>query len=53
MTNTPTEDVKATLDQIHQLREAGADIVRVSCPTEDSTKAFKTIAKEARLPLVR
>jgi len=52
MTNTLTSDAAATLDQIRQLEEAGADIVRVSCPDEDSTKAFRTIAREARVPLV-
>src|ERR1700756_4110119 len=52
MTNTPTTDAAATIDQIRQLEEAGADIVRVSCPDEDSTAAFKIIAKAARVPLV-
>ncbi len=52
MTNTLTADAAATLEQIRQLDEAGADIVRVSCPDEASTTAFKTIAKESRLPLV-
>ncbi|HAV50130.1 MAG TPA: 4-hydroxy-3-methylbut-2-en-1-yl diphosphate synthase, partial [Brevundimonas sp.] len=37
MTNTPTSDAQATIAQIRQLEEAGADIVRVSCPDEDST----------------
>jgi (E)-4-hydroxy-3-methylbut-2-enyl-diphosphate synthase len=52
MTNTLTADAAATIDQIRQLEEAGADIVRVSCPDEDSTAAFKTIAKAAKVPLV-
>jgi (E)-4-hydroxy-3-methylbut-2-enyl-diphosphate synthase len=52
MTNTPTSDAAATLEQIRQLEEAGADIVRVSCPDEDSTRAFRTIARESRVPLV-
>ena len=52
MTNTLTSDAAATLEQIRQLEEAGADIVRVSCPDEDSTAAFSTIAREARVPLV-
>jgi len=52
MTNTPTADAGATIDQIRQLEEAGADIVRVSCPDEESTAAFRTIAREARVPLV-
>ena len=52
MTNTPTSDAAATLEQIRQLEEAGADIVRVSCPDEASTAAFRTIARESRVPLV-
>ncbi len=52
MTNTLTADAAATIDQIRQLEEAGADIVRVSCPDEDSTVAFKTIARESKVPLV-
>jgi len=52
MTNTLTADAAATLEQIRQLEEAGADIVRVSCPDVESTAAFKTIAREARVPLV-
>lgn len=52
MTNTPTSDARATLGQIRALEEAGADIVRVSCPDEASTAAFRTIAREAHVPLV-
>ena len=52
MTNTPTTDAGATIDQIRALEEAGADIVRVSCPDEESTAAFRTIARAARVPLV-
>ena len=52
MTNTPTADAGATIDQIRQLEEAGADIVRVSCPDEESTAAFATIARAAKVPLV-
>jgi (E)-4-hydroxy-3-methylbut-2-enyl-diphosphate synthase len=52
MTNTPTTDVAATLAQVRALEEAGADIVRISCPDEDSTAAFKQIAKQAKVPLV-
>ena len=52
MTNTLTSDAAATIDQIRQLEEAGADIVRVSCPDEDSTKALSTIVKAAKVPLV-
>ena len=52
MTNTLTTDVKGTIKQIHSLEEAGADIVRVSCPDEDSTKALKSIIKEINTPIV-
>jgi (E)-4-hydroxy-3-methylbut-2-enyl-diphosphate synthase len=52
MTNTLTADAGATIDQIRQLEEAGADIVRVSCPDEESTAAFPAIAKAAKVPLV-
>jgi (E)-4-hydroxy-3-methylbut-2-enyl-diphosphate synthase len=52
MTNTPTEDVKATIDQIRRCEEVGADIIRVSCPTEESTRNFKQITRAARIPVV-
>src|SRR6476620_6000921 len=52
MTNTPTPDVKATIDQIRRCEEAGADIVRVSCPDAESTAALKQIVRAARVPIV-
>jgi (E)-4-hydroxy-3-methylbut-2-enyl-diphosphate synthase len=52
MTNTLTTDVKKTIEQIQSLEEAGADIVRVSCPDEESTKALKDIIKEVSVPIV-
>ena len=52
MTNTLTTNIKETIKQIHSLEEAGADIVRVSCPDEDSTNALKNIIKEVRAPIV-
>ena len=52
MTNTLTTDIKATINQIHELEEAGADIVRVSCPDQDSTAALKEIVKNIKVPLV-
>jgi (E)-4-hydroxy-3-methylbut-2-enyl-diphosphate synthase len=52
MTNTPTEDVRATIDQIRRCEEAGADIIRVSCPDEASTAGFRQIARAAHVPLV-
>ena len=52
MTNTLTTDVKSTIEQIHSLETAGADIVRVSCPDKDSTNALKEIVKEVNVPIV-
>ena len=52
MTNTLTTNVKDTIKQIKLLEDAGSDIVRVSCPDEDSTKALKNIVKEVRAPIV-
>ena len=52
MTNTLTTDIKATINQINQLEEHGADIVRVSCPDEESTKSLKEIIKNTNLPIV-
>lgn len=52
MTNTPTSDAKATIEQIRQVEEAGADIVRVSCPDEESTAALKEIVKASKIPVV-
>ena len=45
MTNTLTTDIKATINQINEISSEGADIVRVSCPDESSTKALKEIIK--------
>ena len=52
MTNTVTSDPRATINQIRQIEEAGADIVRVSCPDEESTAAMKAICKAATIPVV-
>ena len=52
MTNTSTKNIKETVNQINKIAEAGADIVRVSCPDEDSTKALKNIIKHTSLPIV-
>jgi len=52
MTNTLTTDVNATVAQIHRLEEAGADIVRVSCPDQESTAALKDIIKQVHVPIV-
>ena len=52
MTNTLTTDIKSTIEQINLLEDAGADIVRVSCPDENSTKALNKISKEVNVPIV-
>ncbi|MFO1162066.1 MAG: flavodoxin-dependent (E)-4-hydroxy-3-methylbut-2-enyl-diphosphate synthase [Reyranellaceae bacterium] len=52
MTNTLTADAAATIDQIRRCEEAGVDIIRVSCPDEDSTKALPAIVKASRVPIV-
>ena len=52
MTNTLTTDVNATIKQINELDEAGADIVRVSCPDQDSSLALKKIVKHVKTPIV-
>ena len=52
MTNTLTTDVDKTIKQINELDEAGADIVRVSCPDKDSSLSLKKIVKHVKVPLV-
>src|SRR6202167_5876499 len=52
MTNTLTHDVKATVEQIQALERAGADIVRVSCPDEESSAALKYIVPQVKVPIV-
>ena len=52
MTNTLTTNVKSTINQINEIAAEGADIVRVSCPDEDSTKALKEITKHVSVPIV-
>ncbi len=52
MTNTLTTDIKATINQINDIHSEGADIVRVSCPDEASTKALKEIIKHVDIPIV-
>ena len=52
MTNTLTTDVKATIKQINEIQSEGADIVRVSCPDEPSSKALKEIIKHVDVPIV-
>ncbi len=52
MTNTLTTDIKSTIAQITTCFEAGADLMRVSCPDIDSTKALKKICKESPVPII-
>lgn len=52
MTNTLTSDPRATLNQIRDMEDAGADIIRVSCPDEASTAAMPEICREAKVPIV-
>ena len=52
MTNTLTTNVKATIKQINDIAEEGADIVRVSCPDKKSTVALKEITKHVSIPVI-
>ncbi|MGN1148046.1 MAG: flavodoxin-dependent (E)-4-hydroxy-3-methylbut-2-enyl-diphosphate synthase [Lachnospiraceae bacterium] len=52
MTNTPTEDVAATVAQIKRLEEAGCEIIRCTVPTLEAAQAIKEIKKQIRIPLV-
>ncbi|MEE9455128.1 MAG: flavodoxin-dependent (E)-4-hydroxy-3-methylbut-2-enyl-diphosphate synthase [Paracoccaceae bacterium] len=52
MTNTLTSDAKATIAQVQACADEGADIVRVSCPDEPSTKALREIVRESPVPIV-
>ncbi len=52
MTNTLTTDVAATVAQVHDMEAAGADIVRISCPDEDSTAALARIIPQVSVPIV-
>ncbi|MFT8244490.1 flavodoxin-dependent (E)-4-hydroxy-3-methylbut-2-enyl-diphosphate synthase [Roseomonas sp. BN140053] len=52
MTNTPTEDAAATIAQIRRAEVAGVDIVRVSCPTPETTAALAEIVREVNVPVV-
>ncbi|MGQ9366589.1 flavodoxin-dependent (E)-4-hydroxy-3-methylbut-2-enyl-diphosphate synthase [Azospirillum sp. ST 5-10] len=52
MTNTPTADVKATVEQIQAMERVGVDIVRVSCPDRESALALKDIVRQVKVPVV-
>ena len=52
MTNTKTTDIKSTINQINKIEEEGADLVRVSCPDQESSLALKEITKNINIPVV-
>ena len=52
MTNTITSDEASTINQVNQLKEVGVDLVRISCPDQDSTKALKNIIKKTDIPII-
>ena len=52
MTNTLTTDVEATVKQIKSLEKAGAELIRVSCPDQESTKSLKKIISQASVPII-
>ena len=51
MTNTDTRDIKSTIKQVLDLEDAGADIVRISCPDEESSKSLKEIVDQTNVPI--
>ena len=52
MTNTLTKDIKSTINQINAIEKEGADLVRVSCPDEESSKSLKEITKNVKIPII-
>ena len=52
MTNTLTTDINSTIKQINEIQNEGADLVRVSCPDNESTKALKEIVKNVNIPVI-
>ena len=52
MTNTLTQDVVSTIKQVNEITEAGADLVRISCPDEESTLALKKIVSSINIPVI-
>ncbi len=52
MTNTLTQDVPSTIKQINEIADAGADLVRISCPDQESTSALKKIVPSVNIPIV-
>ncbi|MBN1150323.1 flavodoxin-dependent (E)-4-hydroxy-3-methylbut-2-enyl-diphosphate synthase [candidate division WOR-3 bacterium] len=52
MTNTPTKNASATLDQVHSLHESGCQLVRVSVPDKESARSLTQIVKKAPCPII-
>ena len=52
MTNTKTSDADKTISQVKELEDAGADLVRISCPDKDSTESLKEIIKSINVPII-
>ena len=52
MTNTKTSDAEKTISQVKELEDAGADLVRISCPDKDSTVSLKEIIKNINVPII-
>ena len=52
MTNTLTTNIKETINQINEIQSEGADLVRVSCPDEGSSKSLKEIIKHVDIPII-
>ncbi|MDR3031282.1 MAG: flavodoxin-dependent (E)-4-hydroxy-3-methylbut-2-enyl-diphosphate synthase [Holosporales bacterium] len=52
MTNTNTEDIKSTIEQIRKAEGLGCDIIRVSCPTKEASLALKEIIKQSKIPVI-
>ena len=52
MTNTKTPDVVATVEQIHELEQAGCDIIRCAVPTMEAAEALREIRKRISIPMV-
>lgn len=52
MTNTNTEDIDSTLEQVHRAFNAGCDLIRISCPTQASTNALKKIVENSPIPII-
>src|SRR5688500_20376272 len=52
MTKTETANLPATMEQIHKVAEAGADLVRVAVPRDEDVEALRTVVKESPIPII-